>query len=273
MYVLRLERKTFEYFNGYEMSLKDTLGGIIGQLNTENLKEIENGVNEVDQLLRSLASSIQKLHTSGSMDSRLASFVSLQDNFQYNLSSALLSAYRDILQASDSPRIETILKINTCLMGLLLVHPESRNIFGKKANMLVILGFLDPDNEWYLLEICASFVSLLIHILLFNLRNMRVFEACGGCLTIIHLLQYSPAESKELDTQAALQQNLHFKVVEFLIFYMTDEKEFGDSGGVPMRSVAEKASFIKPDFPAIEDLIDTLNDLSTTKTTISRVHG
>lgn len=77
-------------------------------------------------------------------------------------------------------------------------------------------------------------------------------------------LQLSPENENVAGELANIQQSLHFKVVEFLIFYMTDESELKD-GRAPVRTVAEKAGYIKPQFPAIEDLIENLNDLSTQK--------
>lgn len=250
-----------------KMLLRKALESIIEQLNSGDVESVESGITEVDLLLRSLAPAIQKLHSSGSMDPRLRAFIALQENFQYNLANELLEAYRT-LQGSKR-KTSTLIQINTAMMGLLLIHAESRRLFSKKANMLLILSFLDPKSPAYSVERCASFVSLLIHILLRNLRNIRVFEACGGCMAIIRLLQLSPENESVSDELAEVQQTLHFKVVEFLIFYMTDESELKD-GSVPMKTISEKASYIKPEFPAIEDLVENLNDLSTHKSQSSR---
>ncbi|KAF3993412.1 hypothetical protein FT663_00435 [Candidozyma haemuli var. vulneris] len=252
------------------MPLRKAIEQIIEKANSGNVGVIEDGINQLESLLKSLTPSIQKSHTSGSMDSRLLAFITLQENFQYNLCSELIPAYRTLQGAGQMANTSTLIQINTAMMGLLLIHPESRNVFSKKANMSLILGFLDPDNGSYQLDRCASFVSLLIHILLRNLRNMRVFEACGGCMAIIRLLQLTPDNNEPSEGDTAMQQTLHFKVVEFLIFYMTDESEWKD-GNAPVRTVSEKAGFIKPEFPAIEDLIENLNDLSTSKSHSSHI--
>lgn len=244
------------------MALRKAVDNVIEQLNSEEPKIVEKGIHDLEQLLRSLAPAIQKLHSSGSTDLKLVAFLTLQENFQHNLANELLAAYKTLRY--ENTNTSTWNQLNTAMMGLLLIHPESRNIFSKKANMLLILSFLEPDNTAYSLERCASFVSLLIHILLRNLKNMRVFEACGGCMAIIRLLQLSPENENVAGELANIQQTLHFKVVEFLIFYMTDESELKD-GKAPMRTVAEKAGYIKPQFPAIENLIENLNDLTTQK--------
>lgn len=230
------------------------------KLNSNDPDIVESGVQDLHELLKSLAPSIQKLHATGSIDSRLSSFISLQDNFQYNLCSELLPAYKKLAESS-SRNAAIYSKMNTALMGLLLIHPDSRKVFGRTANMLLILSFLDPANTHFEPKSCHSFVSLLLHILLRNLRNMRIFEECGGCLILIRLLQPSSEQENSSPVVTEAQQNLHFKVVEFLIFYMTDETELKD-GTVPVRTIAEKIGFIKPEFPAIEDLIDNLNSLS-----------
>lgn len=240
------------------MPLLKELLAIVECLNGTNAGEIALGILSLEQLLLGLVSSVRKLHTTGVQDTKLAAFVTLQDNFQYNLTDALISAYHTLQH--ETLNTSTLYLANRLLQGILLIHPDSRALFGRRKNMELMLSFLDPENPAYLVEMCISFVSLFIHMLLKSRRNMRVFEACGGCLRVIRHLHIS------LDPRDAsrnlLQQNLHFKVIEFLIFYLTEEKDLQDQASVPTLTVAQKADLFRPEFPEIEDLIENLNDLT-----------
>lgn len=227
---------------------------IVDALASSSYHEIVLGLVTLESMLHGLVPLVKKFLKSGVHDPRLAAFVSLQDSFQFNLASGLISSYRTFAEIGPVAESTTVVLANRLLQGILLVHPESRNLFGTKGNMQLMLSFL--DLEVFAAE-CVSFVSLFIHILLKNIKNMRVFEACGGCLRIIRHLQLSSLENSNV-----LQQNLHFKVIEFLIFYLTDEAELQDQS-VPVLSVEEKADLFRPDFPAIEELIDNLNDLTS----------
>lgn len=230
---------------------------ISDDLSSESVADVKRGLVSLDELLLTLVPSIRKLRSTGIQDTRLAEFCVAQDNFQLNLASSLLSACKT-LSGTDLAEAH-ILVANRQLQGLLLIHPPSRNVFGRRSAMQTMLAFLDPNHPQYLVAICISCVSLFIHILIKNTANMRMFEECGGPLQIIHYLQYTPQSQGEPD------QTLRFKAIEFLIFYLGDESEQGPSQGRKATTLTtqQKADLLRPGFPGINELIENLNDLAS----------
>lgn len=228
-------------------------------LSSDSRADVDRGLASLDELLLSLVPSIRKLRSTGFQDTRLAEFCAAQDNFQLNLASALLAAYATL--SGPEPAERQILVANRQLQGLLLVHPPSRNVFGRRGAMNIMLAFLDPRHPLYLVAICISCVSLFIHILIKNTANMRMFEECGGPLRIIHYLQHTPQPGPLGEPD----QTLRFKVIEFLIFYLGDETELGPSQGRKATTLTtqQKADLLRPDFPGINELIENLNDLAS----------
>lgn len=226
-------------------------------LTSDSRVDVDRGLAAIDELLLSLVPSIRRLRSTGVRDARLAEFCASQDNFQLNLASALLAAYSTL--SGDELAETQILKANRQLQGLLLIHPASRNAFGRRSAMNTMLSFLDPKHPLYLVAICISCVSLFIHILIKNTANMRMFEECGGPLRIIHYLQHTPQSLGDPE------QTLRFKVIEFLIFYLGDETELGPSPGRKATTLTtqQKADLLRPDFPGINELIENLNDLAS----------
>lgn len=239
------------------MLLSSELSEITDKLCSGSFNEAALGVAMLDTVLRSLVPAIKNSRTSGAHDARLAEFLACQDSFQLNMASALLSAYTTLLESGNST--STILVANRLLQGLLLIHLPSRNIFSRKCAMRTVLSFLEPSYPLYLTEVCVSVVSLLVHILLKNTANMRVFEACGGPLLVIRHLQLDGPDP------STTEQTLRFKVVEFLIFYLGDETELGlvHHNRTPTLTTQQKAELFRPDFPGINELIESLNNLTS----------
>lgn len=139
--------------------------------------------------------------------------------------------------------------------------------------MKVVLDFLRLPNggdtgKSVSVDLTVSFISLLIHILLKNARNIRVFESNKGHCVLMEKLRLSEPLLPNLVASSGVsgQQDLNFKIVEFLVFYLVDEKEadFHDSSaGVPLRSVKDKAALIRPSFEGIDDLVANLGELKT----------
>lgn len=239
--------------------LHKELADIVDALNSDDLSQIVLGLSTLDALLHDLVPSVRRFHQSGTCDERLSAFVATQHNFQYNLASAILSAYQTFSEDTEKIRVDTLILMNRLLLGILLIHPDSRKNFGHRRAMQLMISFLDPSHPTFLIDLCVSFISLLVHILLQNVKNMRVFEQCGGCQQVIRHLDPQKGGTAGGGNGSA-QQHLYFKVIEFLIFYLTDESELvpGDT-----KTIEEKASLFRPDFPGIDDLIANLNDLAS----------
>lgn len=240
--------------------IQKELALIVELLLSDNVGEIQLALDSLDAFMHELVSSIKNYHYGSPADSRLLAFLQTQESFQYNLALAFVSVYRTISESDSQVQIETILLANKLLLGILLIHPSSRTNFGIKRNMELVILFLDPESPYFLIEVCISFMSLLIHILLQNVKNMRVFEQCGGCQKVLRHLE--PLAHRKDSELASARQHLYFKVIEFLIFYLTDEAELAGGPG-KTRTIEEKASLVRPEFPGIDDLIDNLNDLTS----------
>jgi len=236
--------------------LEKELEAIVDTLSSDDLNQIALGLSSLDRLLHDLLPSIRKYHQGAAPDAKLAGFLAAQDSFQYNLAAAFISVYSVFDNQGSVALLEMVILANRLLLGILLVHPESRKNFGHKRSMLLIVSFLDPEHPIYSIEVCVSFISLLVHILLQNVKNMRVFEQCRGCQSVVRHL-----DPKNGRGNGTAQQNLSFKVIEFLIFYLTDETDMGGAGEI--KTIAEKASLFRPEFPGIDDLIANLNDLGS----------
>ena len=221
------------------------------------------GIEALHKLLEELAPAL--LGNSG----KLTEFQALQDQYEYNIVNLLLSTYKQLKSndATDTENVsnqENILLMNKLLQGLLLIHPNSRKIFSKKDNMMLMISFIqNSGNETP--TVVISFISTLVHILLKNLDNFRAFEKCGGCAAIIKHFNLQALQTTANTNPK--QQELNFKIIEFLLFYFVDENEVSfDHSTTPFAkklSIDDKASFFREKFPGIDGLIINLNDLKS----------
>ena len=118
---------------------------------------------------------------------QLIQFQILQDNFQYNLLQYLLPIY-DKYELT----LNDYLLSNQIIQGILLIHPNSKRIFSiNHHNMKIILDLLDgcnntnnnnnnKDSANDNMKLSISLISTLIHILLKNYDNYRIFEDLNG---------------------------------------------------------------------------------------------
>lgn len=245
--------------------------GIIDRLESSSFEEMLLGIELLDRLLFELLPEIreQKRLPQTNIISQLGKFTDLQDNFQYNIASRMLNVYRKFLEDSLDD-MEVLHTCNRLLQGLLLTHPSSRLLFNIHNNMKMILRFIElPDTQLkaetivYPLEVRISFVSTLIHILLKDLKNFRMFEQCNGCSLIIKNFKLSSMyelPAPNVSNRTLNQQDLNFKIIEFLFLYLTDEELIASSNSMT-RTLEEKSSFFEQDFPEIYNLVENLNDL------------
>lgn len=239
--------------------MQEEVRAIAELLLADTYAEITRGIVQLEAFLTTLLPSAKKYHQ-GTIDTRLATFISLQDKFQLNLASAVLLAYQFFWAHPESVRGEDLALANHLLSGLLLLHSDSRTLFSHRRNLTLVLRFLDKDSLLYSTQTSVSAVSLLVHILLKNTRNMRAFEACNGCQIVIRNLNAGSAKC------SAEEEQLHFKIIEFLIFYLSDESgllHLLENVGVPTLTVRQKAEFLRPEFLGIDELIDNINDLTS----------
>lgn len=232
---------------------------IVEKLYLDDLTAQLDAVRECEAHLSNMIPSFKKYCRTGTSDPRLTAFLRSQNGVNENLAAALLSVLPKLSRTVQPEICAAVVLANHLLLGLLLVHEELRRLFGRKPNMRSVLHFLEEDG--YPLEVSISCISLLIHILLKDLKNMRMFEACGGGHTVLRHLHQELADP---DDQ---HQKLHFKVIELLVLYLTNEKEIQRSSdsGVVRLSTMEKAGLLRPDFPGIDSLVASINDLTLLK--------
>lgn len=205
-----------------------------------------------------------KLPISSVTNAQVLQFIALQDDFQYNVALSLVRCYEKVgeidgnyrdgdpdkgedtsngeRETKDSVR-PAILTINRLLQGLLLLHPKSRGLFRRGNNMRVILRLLDESTSAIM---TISLITTLIHVLLKDLGNFRVFEREGGCASVI----------RKMKTASDDEDRVNYKVIEFLIFYLVDEGE-----GKNSRAIIEKLEYFREEFPDIDDLVGSLAEL------------
>lgn len=246
--------------HGTYLIMEDAVYNITDQLESDD--GVADGLQQLDQLLVQLIPSIKTWRKTGTKPQDLATFTQLQDRLESNIASSLLPLYRRFQYELNDTDTSLVITTNRCLQGLLLVHPESRKLFHKAQNMRLVLSMVKNDAGVMGYGVAVSLLSLLIHILLRSLKNFRVFEQNNGCEIVIEKLQL--AQSLAHKSPSIDQQNLNFKIIEFLVFYLVDET--GDDVGFepgpwPKLTLEEKADLFRPFFAGIDDLIDNLNGL------------
>lgn len=236
-------------------AMDSTLSRIIRGLEGRTWEEISSAVHDLNGFLELIIPHVTAARNSLVKHPSLARFLALQDGFQHNIASRLVAVYRYASQEITNPNEyrDVLLTTNKLLQGLLLLHPESRQVFSSAANMQCVLYFVAQKQLPLLLTIL--FVSTLIHILLKNSPNMRQFERLDGCSAVIQqlaLLSLTHVAQEHLQ-----QQEVNFKIIEFLLFYFIDETPLPP----PRLSPADKVELFRHQFADIDVLVRNLDDL------------
>lgn len=238
--------------------------------------ETRRALGLLSTVLRSLISQISLTRFNTPTLGPLATFIDLQNDFECNLASHMMQYYRWIVATGlCHVRPDDVVTCNRLLQGLLLIHPRSRSVFSLPENMSTLLSLVSGENALYAeitknhaIELELSFVLTLIHVILKNIKNYRTFEQCGGCPAVINLFKLAHSQPHEklqgnpITNEDPLvgQQNLNFKIVEFLIVYMADELVL-DAESCPRKTAQEKCALFRPHFAEIDTLVQNLNIL------------
>lgn len=247
---------------------------INNHLNKQSKEDLELGLKALNELLKSMLPMIEdkrRLMTINATTNRhntIDRFIKLQDNFRYNITLNMVKYLEWMYEHVEELDTQLIVLYNRLLQGLLLVHSQSRSIFSNTKEIAQILKFIEKDNTDFPYEITISFITTLLHVLLKNLDNFRIFEQCKGCSIIIRKLKISDfsvpeksIDNKSNTSKTASQQMLNFKIIEFLIFYLSDEDNLPEYNH-NKKTVKEKSDFFREDLPDIDNLIESLNDLN-----------
>ncbi|KAI5960524.1 hypothetical protein KGF57_001920 [Candida theae] len=234
---------------------------IIDELESSELSRVSKGLYLLETLLLGLVQELKNYNDGGTDSSNLQEFIKSQDNFGFNLTSYLAKLIK-----RDLPKNE-ILLLHRDLQGLLLLHPPSKTVFKREANMSPILNLLDRRDDKI---ITITTITTLIHILLKNYDNYRSFENSNGCPKLIqHLslasvlnidesgeIQPRSSEASKKKGRSSLEQQLNFKIIEFLMLYMSEEV-----GNPHPHTIEMKADLFRDAFPLIDLLIESLSEL------------
>lgn len=238
--------------------MRKELAEIIRGLSSRSLPEIGLSLTALEAYLASLSPSLEQFSKTNTLDLRLNALIALQDSFQYNVVSLLLEALAYLGQSASPGETSQLLLLNHCMCGMLLIHSDSRKLFERRTNMDLVLSLLDKLHPFCTPKVCISVLSLLVHVLVKSSANLRVFEAAEGCKIVSQHLHVINASAGETEPGT---EDLSLKVVEFFIFYLTDES--GLEGQT--RSIKYKADILRPHFAGIDELLRNLEEITTLK--------
>ncbi|ETN43905.1 uncharacterized protein HMPREF1541_11036 [Cyphellophora europaea CBS 101466] len=144
-------------------------------------------------------------------DPAFRTFYNLQNTFQYNVATRLISTLERLLGKSNNGANDLlIIAALDLVQGMLLLHPPSRELWGREVCMNLFLDLLDPNScpAIHISTLQALTASLIDHP-----ANTRLFEDLDGLLVVTSLFK-SRQSSREVRT----------KGVEFLYFYLGAEE-------------------------------------------------
>lgn len=142
-------------------------------------------------------------------DPAFLEFFRLQQTFEYNVATKLLSTLSLLCTSQPSAEAQDIMTSTLqTLHGLLLLHPPSRSLLGRQDHMTLVIDLLNPA-EYSSSVICASLLVFL-SALLDRPDNARSFEEADGLTHITSLLHINDG-------------SIHSHAEDFLSFYLMPE--------------------------------------------------
>lgn len=146
-------------------------------------------------------------------DPAFLEFFRLQQTFEYNLATRLLSSLFLLIasqhQAPSQDRHQTdlITTTLTLLHGILLLHPPSRSLFSRHTNLTLLLDLLQPTHAP---SILSTTLLTLLTILLDNPTNARAFEEADGLRAVVTLRDHE-------------HENVQFAAQDVLAYWLMPE--------------------------------------------------
>ncbi|GMM34687.1 hypothetical protein DASC09_020120 [Saccharomycopsis crataegensis] len=204
-------------------------------------------------------------------DAIFGEFIKLQNSFEYNIATGMIFCLNQFnIKTNNKGNIypqEFILLAHKVLQGVLLLHPESRNLFFREANMKLLLSFL-VNYKHYMPSVQCSAVQTFVCCLVRSVKNLRKFETLGGVEITCNLFN-KKSTSKEVK----------LKILEFLFFYLIPETNINLEKSFEMdldesvilnqskhlykdgyirRTMKEKAANLKQYIANVDDLVQEL---------------
>ncbi|KAK6332489.1 60S ribosomal protein L3 [Orbilia blumenaviensis] len=156
-------------------------------------------------------------------------FRRLQDGFEYNIALRVIGCIDRILlekkKYSSEQQNSLLAACLECLQGVLLLHPQSQNLFAREAHMATFITLLTHPQppDLHILTIDTLVTSLLD-----SPANTRTFESLHGLQTISQLFRTPQTPEK-----------VRLRLTEFLYFYLLPEVEHPRHGGYSSAQVVE----------------------------------
>ncbi|QIW95489.1 hypothetical protein AMS68_001007 [Peltaster fructicola] len=209
--------------------MESLLSVAFDNLSSKEIPRVRKGLRQIDGLLSQIclakARSPSKRKSSAlqdksqlvlrqlhelSADPAFAEFFRIQDSFQWNIASQIISTLEALLSMISTSHTDiVILSALDVLQGVLLLHPPSRSLFNREPSMNLLLDLLDSANPP---KIQSQAILVLVTALLDNPRNTRTFEEIDGLLCVTSVFK-SRTSTKEVK----------MRTLEFLYFYLMPE--------------------------------------------------
>lgn len=174
-------------------------------------------------------------------------FLTLQDNFAYNLAGRLalqLDWAVCEVDHTDIPAVKTAVALLRLIQGLCLIHRPSRLVFNNDDLMKKLIGCTKHKSP----QIQTASVNALVGIMVRQVENIRRFESLRGlkavCDTFKHRLT-----AKEVK----------LSILEFLFFYLIPETHIVDKDRtIPRKTTADKQVMLGKYLSNVDGLVREL---------------
>ncbi|KAF2083984.1 cell division control 14, SIN component [Saccharata proteae CBS 121410] len=196
-------------------------------------------------------------------DPAFREFFRLQEGFEWNIASRLITCLEWLLSIRDGHGDSLIMAALDILQGILLLHPPSRSHFAREIYMNLLLDLIDYIDTPAIQ--CRSLL-VLVTALLSTPANTRTFEDADGLLAVTSLFKSS-------DTAPSVK----LKLMEFFYFYLMPEtpsrgssrlfgafekrSERGSKGeDARTRTIEEKQQSLGQHLSNVQDLVEDLRE-------------
>lgn len=249
------------------------LDALLGQLcvqtnnhRKQRLMDQYNGRN-----LKSQYAYLKKWRVPSEDDLVFGEFLTLQNNFQLNIATGIVFCLNQFdVKGHNKSNIypqEFIILAHKVLQGVLLLHPDSRDLFFRDANMKLLLSFL-VNYKYYSPSVQTSTIQTIVCCLVRSVKNLRKFEKLNGIEIICNLFN-----------KKSTLKEVKLKILEFLFFYLIPETtinleksfelDLDESvilnqskhlykDGYIRRTLKEKATILRQHIKNVDDLVDEL---------------
>lgn len=154
-------------------------------------------------------------------------FIRLQDGFQYNVATKLITCLATVAFADDHERFGTsatnshnysssssadlTVYVLELLQGLFLLHYQSRNLLSAESTMALFLDLLTPELDG---NVHIAVVNTLVSGMVREVRSIRRFELMGGLEVISRLFKMKETP-----------KDVKLRILEFWFFYLVPETQ------------------------------------------------